>query len=84
MSSSDLVTINNLTFSRGKRRIFDDVSLNVPSGKITAIMGPSGIGKTTLLRLIGGQLHPEQGEVWFDGKNIPTLSRKRLYQERKK
>ena len=47
-------------------------------------MGPSGIGKTTLLRLIGGQLHPEQGEVWFDGKNIPTLSRKRLYQERKK
>ncbi|MCG7491420.1 phospholipid ABC transporter ATP-binding protein MlaF [Vibrio sp. Of14-4] len=84
MSSSDLVTINNLIFSRGKRRIFDDVSLNVPSGKITAIMGPSGIGKTTLLRLIGGQLHPEQGEVWFDGKNIPTLSRKRLYQERKK
>ncbi|WP_341662650.1 phospholipid ABC transporter ATP-binding protein MlaF [Vibrio sp.] len=84
MSSSDLVTIKNLTFSRGKRRIFDDVSLNVPSGKITAIMGPSGIGKTTLLRLIGGQLHPEQGEVWFDGKNIPALSRKRLYQERKK
>ena len=84
MSSSDLVTIKNLTFSRGKRRIFDDVSLNVPSGKITAIMGPSGIGKTTLLRLIGGQLHPELGEVWFDGKNIPELSRKRLYQERKK
>ena len=84
MSSSDLVTIKNLTFSRGKRRIFDDVSLKVPSGKITAIMGPSGIGKTTLLRLIGGQLYPEQGEVWFDDKNIPTLSRKSLYQERKK
>ena len=79
MSSLDLVTIKNLTFSRGKRLIFDDVSLHVPRGKVTAIMGPSGIGKTTLLRLIGGQLYPEQGEVWFDGENIPALNRKRLY-----
>lgn len=47
-------------------------------------MGPSGIGKTTLLRLIGGQLYPEQGEIWFDGDNIPTLSRKKLYNARKK
>ncbi|EEX30825.1 MULTISPECIES: phospholipid ABC transporter ATP-binding protein MlaF [Vibrio] len=84
MSSSDLVTVNNLTFSRGERKIFDDVSLHVPKGKITAIMGPSGIGKTTLLRLIGGQLYPERGEVLFDGKNIPSLSRKQLYKERKK
>ncbi|GLT18352.1 ABC transporter ATP-binding protein [Vibrio zhanjiangensis] len=84
MSSSDLVTIKNLTFFRGKRRIFDDISLNVPRGKVTAIMGPSGIGKTTLLRLIGGQLYPDKGEVWFDGENIPTLNRKRLYKKRKK
>ncbi|SUC79128.1 Probable phospholipid import ATP-binding protein MlaF [Providencia stuartii] len=47
-------------------------------------MGPSGIGKTTLLRLIGGQLRPEQGEIWFDGDNIPALSRSKLYQSRKK
>ena len=47
-------------------------------------MGPSGIGKTTLLRLIGGQIYPEQGEVWFDGDNIPALSRKKLYHARKK
>jgi phospholipid/cholesterol/gamma-HCH transport system ATP-binding protein len=47
-------------------------------------MGPSGIGKTTLLRLIGGQLYPEQGEIWFDGDNIPRLSRKHLYHARKK
>ncbi len=47
-------------------------------------MGPSGIGKTTLLRLIGGQIYPEQGEIWFDGDNIPSLSRKKLYQARKK
>ncbi|WP_177338779.1 ATP-binding cassette domain-containing protein, partial [Klebsiella quasipneumoniae] len=44
----------------------------------------SGIGKTTLLRLIGGQLLPEQGEIWFDGENIPTLSRRKLYRARKK
>ncbi|ASA56165.1 phospholipid ABC transporter ATP-binding protein MlaF [Vibrio gazogenes] len=84
MSESDLVTINNLTFSRGDRKIFDDVSLHVPQGKVTAIMGPSGIGKTTLLRLIGGQLLPESGEIWFDGVNIPALGRGKLYQARKK
>ncbi len=64
--------------------IFDGIDLHVPEGKVTAIMGPSGIGKTTLLRLIGGQLYPEQGEIWFDGDNIPTLSRKKLYNARKK
>lgn len=84
MPINDLVTIKNLTFSRSGRKIFNDVSLNVPQGKITAIMGPSGIGKTTLLRLIGGQLFPEQGEIWFDKQNIPMLSRKKLYQARKK
>ncbi|MDN3696705.1 MULTISPECIES: phospholipid ABC transporter ATP-binding protein MlaF [Vibrio] len=84
MPSSDLVTINNLTFSRGNRLIFDDISLHVPEGKITAIMGPSGIGKTTLLRLIGGQLLPEQGQILFDGDDIPQLSRRKLYQARKK
>ncbi|HCH5064971.1 TPA: phospholipid ABC transporter ATP-binding protein MlaF [Vibrio parahaemolyticus] len=84
MSNNDLVTVNNLTFSRGNRTIFDSIDLHVPEGKVTAIMGPSGIGKTTLLRLIGGQLYPEQGEIWFDGDNIPTLSRKKLYNARKK
>ncbi|ANU37531.1 Zinc import ATP-binding protein ZnuC [Vibrio scophthalmi] len=84
MSSTDLVTVNNLTFSRGNRKIFDNVNLHVPKGKVTAIMGPSGIGKTTLLRLIGGQISPDSGEVLFDGLNIPTLSRRKLYQERKR
>lgn len=84
MTSEDLVTINHLSFSRGERKIFDDVSLRVPKGKVTAIMGPSGIGKTTLLRLIGGQIYPQLGEIWFDGDNIPSLSRKHLYAARKK
>jgi len=84
MPTTELVKVNNLNFSRGNRSIFDNVSLQVPRGKITAIMGPSGIGKTTLLRLIGGQILPESGEIWFDGENIPSLSRRKLYRARKK
>jgi len=47
-------------------------------------MGPSGIGKTTLLKLIGAQLTPDKGEVLFDGQNMHTLSRTELYQVRKR
>ncbi|WP_019027269.1 phospholipid ABC transporter ATP-binding protein MlaF [Colwellia piezophila] len=79
----NLVEIENLTFKRGERVIFDDISLSIPQGKVTAIMGPSGIGKTTLLRLIGGQIRPESGNIFFDGKNIPKLSRTDLYAARK-
>ncbi|CAJ1000224.1 phospholipid ABC transporter ATP-binding protein MlaF [Sodalis praecaptivus] len=82
--SDNLVEIRGLSFRRGYRVIFDDISMQFPRGKVTAIMGPSGIGKTTLLRLIGGQLPPDSGEIWVDGDNIPTLSRRRLYEVRKK
>lgn len=82
--SDNLVEIRRLSFRRGDRVIFDNISMQFPRGKITAIMGPSGIGKTTLLRLIGGQLLPDGGEVWLNGDNIPTLSRWRLYEVRKK
>lgn len=80
----NLVEVRHMNFSRGQRLIFEDINLTVPHGKVTAIMGPSGIGKTTLLRLIGGQLTPDRGEIWFDGVNIPTLSRHLLYSTRKK
>ncbi|WP_058910822.1 phospholipid ABC transporter ATP-binding protein MlaF [Entomohabitans teleogrylli] len=82
-SQTNLVDVRGVTFSRGERCIFDDISLTVPRGKITAIMGPSGIGKTTLLRLIGGQIRPERGEILFNGENIPAMSRSRLYSVRK-
>ena len=82
--STNLVEVHGVSFSRGNRTIFDNISLTVPKGKVTAIMGPSGIGKTTLLRLIGGQLQPDAGEIWFDGENIPALSRSRLYETRKR
>ncbi|WDE10880.1 phospholipid ABC transporter ATP-binding protein MlaF [Thalassomonas haliotis] len=79
-----LVDIQNITFKRDERVIYDDISLSIPKGKVTAIMGPSGIGKTTLLRLIGGQLKPQSGKILFDGQNIPALSRNALYETRKR
>lgn len=82
--SQNLIEIKNLTFKRGERVIYDNLNLQVKKGKITAIMGPSGIGKTTLLKLIGGQLLPEQGEIWFDGKDICRLSNSALYEVRKR
>ena len=63
---------------------FANISLTVPRGKVTAIMGPSGIGKTTLLRLIGGQISPDKGEILFDGENVPAMSRSRLFTVRKR
>lgn len=82
-TNANLVEIEHLTFKRGERVIYDDISLAIPKGKVTAIMGPSGIGKTTLLRLIGGQIKPDSGNIFFAGKNIPQLSRTALYEARK-
>lgn len=83
-TETNLVDIRGVSFSRGNRPVFDNISLTVPKGKITAIMGPSGIGKTTLLRLIGGQIVPERGEILFDGENVPGMSRSRLFTVRKR
>lgn len=82
--ASPLVELKNVTFSRGDRVIYDDISMTFPKGKVTAIMGPSGIGKTTLLRLIGGQLVPDSGQILVADKNIPSLSRSQLYKAREK
>ena len=64
--------------------IFDDISLNIQRGKVTAIMGPSGTGKTTLLKLIGGQLYPNAGQIRVDGENVHRLKTKDLYTLRKR
>jgi len=73
-----------MTFRRGSRVIYDGVSIVVPKGKITAVMGPSGIGKTTLLKLIGGQLPPDEGDIRFDGDSIVSMSRSELYKTRRR
>lgn len=84
MAASPYITLDNVVFSRGNRRIFDGVSLSIPRGRITAIMGPSGTGKTTLLKLIGGQLRPDGGRIRVDGLDVPRLGRKALYQLRER
>ncbi len=85
-SSTDdvLVQIRNLHFSRGNKKIFDGLNIDIRRGKVTAIMGPSGTGKTTLLRLIGGQLRPQSGTIMVDGQNVQELSRRQLYKLRKR
>jgi phospholipid/cholesterol/gamma-HCH transport system ATP-binding protein len=74
-----LVQIRGLSFSRGERVIFDDIDLDIMRGSVTAIMGPSGTGKTTLLRLIGGQLHPAAGWITVDGECVHELGTQELY-----
>jgi phospholipid/cholesterol/gamma-HCH transport system ATP-binding protein len=81
----DLVEISNLHFQHNHSRpIFRGVDIRIPRGKVVAIMGPSGTGKTTLLRLIGGQLHPTEGQVLFANQNIHQLNRRGLYKLRKR
>ena len=77
-----LIKIRDLHFARGERVIFDGVDVDIPRGKVTAIMGPSGTGKTTLLKLIGGQLRPDQGSIEVDGQDVHKLSRSALYRLR--
>lgn len=84
MATDNIVTIRNLTFDRDNHVVFDNVALDIKRGGITAIMGPSGCGKTTLLRLIGGQLTAASGTIDFDGTQLQNLSRRRLYEVRRK
>ena len=79
-----LVEIKDVVFGYGQRKIYDGLTLQIPRGKITAILGPSGTGKTTMLRLIGGQLAPESGQVLFDGIDVHKLKRAQLYELRKR
>lgn len=79
-----LAEIRGLRFQRGARMIFDGVDLDIRRGKITAIMGPSGTGKTTLLRLLGGQLKPLSGSIRVDGQEVPRLKTGPLYALRKR
>lgn len=79
-----IIDIQGLSFARSGRPIFRDVNIQIPRGKITAIMGPSGTGKTTLLKLIGGQLKPAKGSIVMDGQNIPRLGRRELFEIRER
>ncbi|MBB5019482.1 phospholipid/cholesterol/gamma-HCH transport system ATP-binding protein [Chitinivorax tropicus] len=85
MSAENLVELDHVTFAYDKRRvILRDISLRIPKGKVVAIMGGSGCGKTTILRLIGGQIKPSNGTVSVAGQVVHTLPEDDLYQLRRK
>lgn len=83
-SSTPLVVLRDLHFAYGDRPILQGVTLAVPRGKITALMGASGGGKTTVLRLIGGQYTAQSGSLVFDGQEVSQLSHEQLYAARRR
>jgi len=81
---SALVRVRGLTTVLNGKKVFDALDIDIPRGKITAIMGPSGTGKTTLLKHITGQMRGDAGEVWVDGQNVSSLSRDKLFELRER
>ncbi|MBI2317908.1 MAG: ABC transporter ATP-binding protein [Betaproteobacteria bacterium] len=85
MTIPNLVEVEGVTFGYDRRRpILRDIDMVVPRGRVVAIMGLSGCGKTTLLRLIGGALRPDRGEVRVEGRSVKGLSAEGLYAMRRK
>jgi len=85
LNTEPFIQIDHVTFGYdASRTILNDVSLQFPRGKVTAILGGSGCGKTTLLRLIGGVHRPQQGRIVFDGEEIDTRNREQLFRMRRR
>ena len=86
--SLNLVEFEGLSFAygggNGERVILRGINLSVPRGKVTALMGASGGGKTTVLRLIGGQQKATSGAAWFDGHDVGLMSAAELYTARRR
>lgn len=83
-SSDSLVELRNLTFGYGEQVVLDGISMSIPRGKVTALMGASGGGKTTILRLIGGQNRAQSGEMLFDGQDVTPMNQTQLYAARRR
>ena len=83
-STDALVELRDVTFGYGTRPVLSGLSLAVPRGKVTALMGASGGGKTTVLRLIGGQQRAQQGQVLLDGNDIGPMDEAQLYAARRR
>lgn len=83
-NESPIVELSQVSFNRGHKQIFREVNVTIERGLVTAIMGPSGTGKTTLLNLINAQLQPDCGDVKIDGESVVALKRQQLYQLRRR
>ncbi|HEY8553497.1 MAG TPA: ATP-binding cassette domain-containing protein [Burkholderiales bacterium] len=79
-----MVSLEDVVFSRNGRPILKGLTLTVPRGRVVAILGGSGTGKTTILNLIGGRLKPDSGRVLVDGVSVPDLRTRELYELRKR
>jgi phospholipid/cholesterol/gamma-HCH transport system ATP-binding protein len=78
------IAVKDLTKSFGPQTVLENITMDIPKGKITLILGPSGTGKSVFLKHIVGLLKPDKGEIWIGDKNIPALSEKELYEVRRK
>ena len=83
-TSDTLVELRDVRFGYGERVILDGISLTVPRGKVTALMGASGGGKTTVLRLIGGQYRSQSGSLTFEGQEVGAMNQAELYTIRRR
>jgi len=83
-ATEPLVSLEDVVFSRNGRPILKGLTLTVPRGRVVAILGGSGTGKTTILNLIGGRLKPDSGRVLVDGVSVPDLRTRELYELRKR
>src|SRR5207247_8349066 len=73
------IAIKDLTKSFGPQTVLEDITCDIPKGKITLMLGPSGTGKSVFLKHIMGILKPDRGEIWIDDKTIPTLNSNDLH-----
>jgi phospholipid/cholesterol/gamma-HCH transport system ATP-binding protein len=81
-SAQPIIQLRDVVFRRGSRLILDHVDMDIPRGAIVAVMGPSGVGKTTVLRLISGQLRPDSGSILVNGEEVSGMTLRQLYKLR--
>jgi len=78
------ISLRNVTKSFGAHTVLKDISFDIPRGKISSVMGPSGTGKSVLLKNVIGLLRPDSGEIWVDGEETVAMGEKDLYRVRRK
>ena len=82
--SPSLIEFRKLRFAYTDHPVLDSISLRIPRGKVTALIGPMGAGKTTALRLMGGEQRAQSGEMLFDGQDVTHMDQRQLYAARRR